>query len=429
MEENFFKFDKRIEDAAKTALDLCRPSFDKIEEIARYNGMKVLAAFTKYKVSEAHFVSSTGYGYDDAGREKLDKVFADALGAEAALVRHNFVSGTHTIAVALYGMLRPGDVMLAVTGKPYDTLDEVIGLRGEKMGSLKEFGIIYRQIELSADGEPDIETIKNSLKIQAAEDGKPVRMAYIQRSRGYSLRPSLTVEKIGEIAKAVKKVSPETIVVVDNCYGEFVEKEEPLAVGADLIMGSLIKNAGGGIADTGGYVAGRKDLVEMISYRLTCPGVGAEVGATLGQTRNMFRGLFFAPHVVGEAIKTAAFSAALFELLGFKATPRYNEQRTDIVETIELRSPGALCAFCRGIQSGSPVDSFVSPEPWSMPGYDSKVIMAAGAFTLGSSIELSADAPLRKPYAVWMQGGLTFESGRVGAMCAAQALADGSFLK
>lgn len=429
MEDNFFKFDKRIENAAKTALGLCRPMFDNIEDTARYNGMKVLAAFTKNKVSEAHFVSSTGYGYDDAGRERLDKVFADALGAESALVRHNFVSGTHTIAVALYGMLRPGDVMLAVTGKPYDTLDEVIGLRGEKMGSLKEFGIIYRQIELTAEGEPDIETIKNSLKTQAAEDGKPVRMAYIQRSRGYSLRPSLTVEKIGEIAKAVKEVSPETIVVVDNCYGEFVEKEEPLAVGADLIMGSLIKNAGGGIADTGGYVAGRKDLVEMISYRLTCPGVGAEVGATLGQTRNMFRGLFFAPHVVGEALKTAVFSAALFELLGYKATPRYNEPRTDIVETIELRSPGALCAFCRGIQSGSPVDSFVTPEPWAMPGYDSKVIMAAGTFTLGSSIELSADAPLRKPYAVWMQGGLTFESGRIGAMCAAQALADGSFLK
>jgi len=427
MEQSFFKFDKRIESAAEVALNLCSAPFEEIEKTARFNSMKVLSAFAKNKVSEAHFAGSTGYGYDDRGRETLDNVFADAFGAEAALVRHNFVSGTHAITTALFGVLRPGDIMLACTGKPYDTLDEVIGLRGKGMGSLMEYGVIYRQVDLK-DGEPDLEGIKAALSEQL-KNGTPVKMAYIQRSRGYSLRPSLTIAKIREIADLVKSVSPETAVVVDNCYGEFVEREEPTQAGADLIIGSLIKNAGGGIAETGGYIAGRRDLVELASYRLTAPGAGSEVGATLNQNRNMFKGFFFAPHVTAQALKTAVFASALFELLGFKATPRYNEPRTDIVETIELKNPQALIAFCRGIQSGSPVDSFVSPEPWDMPGYDSKVIMAAGAFTLGASIELSADAPLRKPYAVWMQGGLTFESGMTGVMCAAQALADGGFLK
>ena len=427
MEQSFFKFDKRIESAAEVALNLCSAPFEEIEKTARFNSMKVLSAFAKNKVSEAHFAGSTGYGYDDRGRETLDNVFADAFGAEAALVRHNFVSGTHAITTALFGVLRPGDIMLACTGKPYDTLDEVIGLRGKGMGSLMEYGVIYRQVDLK-DGEPDLEGIKAALSEQL-KNGTPVKMAYIQRSRGYSLRPSLTIAKIREVADLVKSVSPETAVVVDNCYGEFVEREEPTQAGADLIIGSLIKNAGGGIAETGGYIAGRRDLVELASYRLTAPGAGSEVGATLNQNRNMFKGFFFAPHVTAQALKTAVFASALFELLGFKATPRYNEPRTDIVETIELKNPQALIAFCRGIQSGSPVDSFVSPEPWDMPGYDSKVIMAAGAFTLGASIELSADAPLRKPYAVWMQGGLTFESGMTGVMCAAQALADGGFLK
>jgi cystathionine beta-lyase family protein involved in aluminum resistance len=422
MEQNFFHFDKKIELAAEKASELCSPTFEAIAATAQYNSMKVLSAFTQNKVSESHFAGSTGYGYDDRGRETLDLVFAQALGAQAALVRHNFVSGTHALATALFGLLRPGDVMLACTGKPYDTLDEVIGLRGEGMGSLRDFGVIYRQLELR-NGTPDIPAITEALK------GSHVKMAYIQRSRGYSLRPSLTIAKIKEIADAVKSASPETIIVVDNCYGEFVEKEEPTQIGADLIIGSLIKNAGGGIADTGGYIAGRRDLVELVSYRLTAPGVGAEVGATLNQSRGMFKGLFFAPHVTGEAVKTAVFAAALFELLGFKATPRHDAPRTDIVETIELGSADALIAFCRGIQSGSPVDSFVTPEPWDMPGYDSKVIMAAGAFTLGSSIELSADAPLREPYAVYLQGGLTYESGRAGVLCAAQALFDGGFLK
>lgn len=427
MEQNFFHFDKKIENAAETAINLCKPYFEKIEDTVRYNSMKMLSAFTQSKVSEPQFAGSTGYGYGDTGRETLDKVAARVFGAESALVRHNFVSGTHTIATALFGILRPGDLMLSCTGKPYDTLDEVIGLRGSGMGSLIEFGVKYDQVDLK-DGEPDIEAIKKKLS-EIAESGKPVKMAYIQRSRGYSLRPTLTIAKIKEIADAVKEVSPQTLIVVDNCYGEFVEKKEPTQVGADLIIGSLIKNAGGGIARTGGYVAGKSDLVESVSYRLTVPGAGAEVGATLGQNRNMFQGFFLAPHVVGEALKTAVFAAALFEMLGYKATPRYNEPRSDIVETIELRRPGALIAFCRGIQSGSPVDSFTTPEPWDMPGYDSKVIMAAGTFTLGASIELSADGPLRKPYAVWMQGGLTFETGCTGVMCAAQALADGGFLK
>ena len=428
MNQNFFQFDQKIEKAAEVALSLCRPSFSLIEETAQYNSMKVLAAFTQNKVSEAHFSGSTGYGYDDRGRETLDKVFAQAFGAQAALVRQQFVSGTHAIATALFGVLRPGDVMLACTGKPYDTLDEVVGLRGQGTGSLIDFGVVYRQIDLM-DGEPDIPQIVTALKSQLEETGKPVKMAYIQRSRGYSLRPSLTIEKIREIASAVKAASPETLVIVDNCYGEFVEKEEPVQAGADLMIGSLIKNAGGGIAQTGGYIAGRGDLVELAAYRLTAPGAGSEVGATLSESRNMFKGFFLSPHVVGEAVKTAVFAAALFELLGYKTTPRFDAPRTDIVQTVELGSPAALIAFCRGIQSGSPVDSHVAPEPWAMPGYDSKVIMAAGAFTLGSSIEHSADAPLRKPYAVWMQGGLTFESGRAGALCAAQALANGGFLK
>lgn len=427
MKQDFFKFDKRIKNTAETALKLCSGVFSEIEKTARYNGMKVLAAFTENKVSESLFAGSTGYGYDDRGREILDKVFATAFGAESALVRHNFVSGTHTISTALFGLLRPGDIMLACTGKPYDTLDEVIGLRGDGMGSLMEYGIIYRQVDLK-DGEPDIEGIKNTLTKQLNE-GVPAKIAYIQRSRGYSLRPSISIDKIREIASAVKEISPNTAVVVDNCYGEFVETEEPTQAGADLIIGSLIKNAGGGIAETGGYIAGRRDLVELASYRLTAPGAGMEVGATLGHSRNMYKGFFFAPHVTAQAVKTAVFSAALFELLGFNATPRYNEPRTDIVETIELKNPHAVEAFCRGIQSGSPVDSFVTPQPWDMPGYDNKVIMAAGTFTLGASIELSADAPLRKPYAVWMQGGLTFETGMIGVMCAAQALADGGFLK
>ena len=423
MNRKLFEFNPDIERAAAAAMRRCAEPFASIDDIAEQNGRKVLEAFIDCRVSESHFAGSTGYGYGDRGRETLDACFARALGAEDALVRHNFVSGTHALATALFGVLRPGDTMLACTGKPYDTLDEVIGLGKETdEGSLRDFGVRYRQVDLLPDGTPDLAGIRAAL-------ASPVKMAYIQRSRGYSLRPSLSTAAIETVCRAVKEVSPDTVVMVDNCYGEFVETREPTQAGADLMAGSLIKNAGGGMADTGGYIAGRHDLVELAACRLTTPGMGREVGATLGQTRNMFRGLYFAPHVTGQALKTAVFAAALFEELGYRATPPCDEARADIIETIELGDPEALKAFCWGIQHGSPVDSFVRPEPWDMPGYDSPVIMAAGAFTLGASIELSADAPLRPPYAVWMQGGLTFETGKAGIMLAAQTLADEGRMK
>lgn len=424
MVPDFLKIDPKLQNAADEAIRLCKEPFAHIEEIAEYNGMKVLNAFISNRVSETHFAGSTGYGYGDRGREVLDACFAQALGAEDALVRHNFVSGTHAIATALFGLLRPGDRMLACTGRPYDTLHEVIGLRGEGMGSLKDFGVSYDEIELLPSGEPDLEGIKEYLRLHPR-----TRMAYLQRSRGYTLRPSLTVEKIGQIAAAVKEISPETLVVVDNCYGEFTQRTEPTQHGADLIIGSLIKNPGAGMAKTGAYIAGKKELVELAAYRLTTPGMGREVGATLGENRNMFKGLFFAPQVTGEAIKTAVFAAAFFEKLGFKVTPRYDTPRCDIIETLELGSPEALIAFCKGMQKGAPVDSFVEPEPWDMPGYDSKVIMAAGAFTMGASIELSADAPLKPPFAAWMQGGLTFATGKAGVLLAAQTMLEGGFIK
>lgn len=420
---DYFHIDARIEKASEKAIITCAPAFARIERMAAKNSRKVLAAFAENHVSESHFAPSTGYGYGDRGRETLDRVFAQALGAEDALVRHHFVSGTHAISTALFALLRPGDVLLSCSGLPYDTLHGVIGLRGEGQGSLKDYGVAYEQIDLLPDGALDLQSAADRLRKGA------VKVAYLQRSRGYSLRPSLAVDTIAAFCGLVKRVSPKTLVVVDNCYGEFVEELEPPQVGADLIIGSLIKNPGGGMADSGGYIAGRHDLVELAGYRLTAPGVGREVGATLGNTRSLFKGLFFAPHVTAQALKTAVFAAALFEQLGFAATPRWDAPRTDIIETIELGSADALTAYCCGLQSGSPIDSFVRPEPWDMPGYDSPVIMAAGAFTLGASIELSADAPLRPPYAVWMQGGLTFETGMVGVQCAAQALLDGGLLK
>lgn len=413
---SFFKVDEKLKAVSETALKKCTEQFSAIDGITEYNQQKVLAAFINNGVSESHFAGSTGYGYDDRGRDTLEKVFADCVGAEASIFRHSFASGTHTLTVALFGILRPGDTMLCVTGRPYDTLIGVLGIDGHTDGSLKDFGIAYDQVDLKNDGTVDIETAEKKLK------EKHYAVAYIQRSRGYSLRPSLSVSEIGRIARAVKKVSPDTIVMVDNCYGEFVERLEPTEVGADLMAGSLIKNPGGGIARTGGYIAGRSDLVEKCGYRLTAPGVGLEVGASLGMTRELFLGLFSSPHVVGEALKTAVFTAALFGELGFKVNPSYDEPRADIIQTVLAGNDGALIAFCRGLQSGSPVDSFAAPEPGDMPGYDSKVIMAAGAFTLGASIELSADAPLREPYAVWMQGGLNFHSAKVGIMLAAQKM-------
>ncbi len=416
MEQSFFKIDEKVQTAAKKALEKIRPQFDITDEITEYNQQKVLSAFINNHVSESMFAESTGYGYGDRGREVIDRVFADIVGAEDALVRHNFTCGTHTLAVALYGMLRPGDVMLCVTGTPYDTIHSVIGIDGKGDGSLADYGIIYKQVDLK-DGKPDLEAIK------AAVTKEKIKLVYIQRSRGYSLRPSLSCEEIGEIAKVVKANSDADI-MVDNCYGEFTQKIEPTQVGADIIAGSLIKNAGGGLARTGGYVAGRADLVEKISYRLTTPGLGREVGATLGMSRELFMGIFFAPHTVGEAIKAAYFTAGLFEQFGFETTPKSTDPRFDIVQSVLLRNEENLIAFCQGMQSGAPIDAFVTPEPWDMPGYDNKVIMAAGAFIGGASIELSADAPLREPYAAWMQGGLNFHSAKTGIMLAAQKMAE-----
>ena len=418
----FFKIDDRILRAAEAAEQEAAPYFAKVAEVQRYNQEKMQAAFMQAGVSESHFVATTGYGYGDRGRDVLDAVYAYALGAEDALCRYNFVSGTHTLTVALFGMLRPGDTMLSVTGMPYDTLQGVIGLAGESSGSLKEFGIRYEQVDLRPDGTPDYEAMEAAITPRH-------RMVYIQRSRGYSLRPSLSVEEIGRIVEIAKRRAPGCIVMVDNCYGEYVQKIEPRAVGADLMAGSLIKNPGGGIAPTGGYIAGRRDLVEMCAYRLTTPGTGREIGCTLGNNRELFMGTFHAPNVTGEALKTAVFTAALFERFGFEVTPRYDEPRADIIQAVKLREREALCAFVRGIQQGAPVDSFVVPEPSPMPGYDSEVIMASGSFTLGAAIELSADAPLREPYAAWMQGGVNFDSGRLGAILAAQSMLQAGYLQ
>ncbi len=416
MKQNFFKIDQKVSDAAEKALELIKPQFAVTDEITEFNQQKVLSAFIKNNVSESMFAESTGYGYGDRGREVIDKVFADIVCAEDALVRHNFTCGTHTLAVALYGMLRPGDIMLCVTGTPYDTIHSVIGINGKGDGSLADYGIIYKQVDLK-DGKPDLDAIKEAVTKEK------IKLVYIQRSRGYSLRPSLSCEEIGEIAKVVKENSDADI-MVDNCYGEFTQTIEPTQVGADIIAGSLIKNAGGGLARTGGYVAGRADLVEKISYRLTTPGLGREVGATLGMSRELFMGIFFAPHTVGEAIKAAYFTAALFEQFGFGTTPTSSDPRFDIVQSVLLKNEENLIAFCQGMQSGAPIDAFVTPEPWDMPGYDNKVIMAAGAFIGGASIELSADAPLREPYAAWMQGGLNFHSAKMGIMLAAQKMAE-----
>lgn len=414
-----FNFSEELLTAADKAEDKTEAVFARIDEICRRNSEKVLKAFIDNGVADMHLKGTTGYGYGDDGRDKADQVFAQALGAEDALVRHGFVNGTHAISTALFGVLRPGDLLLAVTGRPYDTLEKVIF--GEKGGSLKEFGVNYKQIDLLPDGRPDIKAIM--------EQSRGAKAVYIQRSRGYSLRPSLTVSVIMEIAEAVKAVGSKAIIMVDNCYGEFVECVEPTSVGADLIIGSLIKNPGGGICSTGGYIAGKRELVELCSYRLTTVGTGKEVGCSLGQNREIFMGLYNAPLAVSNALKTSVFAAAFFEELGFTALPDYRAYRTDIICSIKLGSPERLIAFCEGIQAASPIDSMAAPEPWDMPGYNCQVIMAAGCFTMGSSIELSADAPLREPYAVWLQGGTSYFAARVGVMNAAQRIIDKGLMK
>lgn len=415
----FFEISNRIDELSKVALEKAKPVFEGIDQLTEYNQQKVLSAFIRNRVDETDFNTTTGYGYSDKGREKLDNLVADIFGAESAIIRAGaLASGTHTLAVCLYGILRPNDVMLCVTGTPYDTLHSTIGLNGKNMGdgTLADFGVHYQQIDLTENDEIDYEAVE-----ECAKD-KDIRMVYIQRSRGYSLRHTISIAEIEKVCEIVHRVNKRAIVMVDNCYGEFTEKLEPTQVGADLIAGSLIKNAGGGIAPSGGYIAGRKDLVELCGYRLTTPGLGTELGATLGQNRSIFMGLFNSPHVVGEALKTAIFAASLFTELGFKVTPEVTETRHDIIQAICLENSENLIAFCQGLQKGAPVDSYVTPEPWDMPGYDNQVIMSAGAFTSGSSIELSADAPLREPFAVWMQGGLNFHSGKLGVMLAAEEM-------
>lgn len=412
---DFFRFSSKLIELAEKAEQIC--DFSRTDNIREYNGAKVLSAFINNRVSEQCFYGSSGYGYGDMGREVLDKVYAEVFGTEDALVRHNFVSGTHALSTALWGVLRKGDKLISLTGTPYDTLEEVIGIRGEKgNGSLTDYGIEYDEIGLKPDGTPDYDLI--------SKKSAGAKVAYIQRSRGYSLRPAFTVSDIEKMCSAVRKTNPDAVIMVDNCYGEFVEKKEPTQCGADIVIGSLIKNPGGGIAQTGGYIAGRKDLIELCSYRLTCVGMGKEVGCTLSHNKEMFMGLFMAPDVVANAKKTADFAAALFTLLGFECSPSAEETRGDIITVVKLGDTERLKAFCCGIQKGAPVDSFVTPEPWDMPGYESQVIMAAGAFNMGASIELSADAPLREPYAAWMQGGITYTSGKTGVMLAAQEMLD-----
>ncbi|MBQ3161791.1 MAG: methionine gamma-lyase family protein [Oscillospiraceae bacterium] len=409
-----FEIDERILKLADKAEENCSARFAEIDRIARTNGEKVLRAFINNKVSAACMTGTTGYGYDDVGRDTLDKVYAEVMGAEDALVRHTFVSGTHALTCALFGVLRAGDKIVSLTGAPYDTLEEVIGIRGSGNGSLADYGVKYDQVDLLPDGKPNLGEI-----FQKVKDAK---VAYIQRSRGYSLRPTLTINGIAEIVKAVKNANPKVIVMVDNCYGEFVESREPIHVGADLIIGSLIKNPGAGIAETGGYIAGKKELVEQCAYRLTCVGMGKEVGCTLNQNKLMYQGLYFAPEVVANAVKTATFTSEIMTLLGFECFPKRDDVRGDIITAVLMKNPENLIAFCQGVQKGSPVDSYVTPEPWDMPGYDSQVIMAAGAFNMGASIELSADAPLREPFAAYVQGGLTYPTGRMGILVALQEM-------
>ncbi len=393
------------------------PIFASIDEVSFANTHKVMNAFRNHRVAANYFDGTSGYGYDDRGRDELDLIWAEVMGAEAALVRQQIVSGTHALTIGLFGILRPGDVMLSVAGKPYDTLEEVIGIAGEAgNGSLRDFGVDYDQVDLTPDGAFDIAAIEAKL----AAYGSRVKMVFIQRSKGYLNRKTLSVCEIGALARHIKSLSPDTFVVVDNCYGEFVEEVEPCAVGADLIIGSLIKNPGGGMAETGGYLAGTARAVELCSYRLTSVGVGGEAGATFGHNKSFYKGLFYAPHTVAQALKTAHLAAYIFEKLGYAVEPRWNETRHDIIQSVITGSREGLCAFCRGIQMGSPVDAHVTPEPWAMPGYTSEVIMAAGAFTQGSSIELSADGPMREPYTAFFQGGLTYESGKLAIMMAAE---------
>lgn len=409
-------FSKKITDLKREVLKESEPLFAHIEDVAEANTLKVLDAMRECRVSDAHFNTTTGYAYDDIGRGKLEELYAKIFGAERALVRTQFVSGTHALATVLFGILRPGDELVSLTGKPYDTMQTVIGYDNPSPGSLKEFGVLYNELPMVA-GKVDMAHIKDVITDKT-------KMVEIQRSRGYSMRSPLSIDDIRAITAEVHRIKPDCICFVDNCYGEFVDYEEPTQAGADIMAGSLIKNPGGGIAPTGGYIVGRDDLVELASYRLTAPGMGDELGASLSNNRLLFQGLFLAPHVVSQAIKGAIFAAGMFAKLGYKTLPLPMEVRGDIIQAIELGSADKLIAFCGGIQKYSPVDSFAAPEPWDMPGYADKIIMAAGTFVQGASIEFSADGPLREPYNVYLQGGLTFEHAIIGIMGAAQAVLD-----
>ena len=406
---------EKVYDYSENIIAGLKERFEKIDETAEYNQMKVINAMQKNHVAEMHLNGTSGYGYNDDGRDTLEQVYADIFKAEAALVRPQIICGTHALNIALSSNLRPGDELLSPVGKPYDTMDEIIGIRPSK-GSLAEYGVSYRQVDLLADGSFDYENIKKAIN-------EKTKLVTIQRSKGYASRPTLSVERIGELISFIKEIKPDVICMVDNCYGEFVERIEPTEVGADMIVGSLIKNPGGGLAPCGGYIAGTKECVEQAAYRLSSPGLGKEVGATIGGVnKEFYQGLFLAPTVVAGALKGAIFAANAYEKLGFKVVPDGKEERYDIIQAVELRSAKGLIAFCKGIQAAAPVDSFVTPEPWAMPGYDDDVIMAAGAFVQGSSIELSADGPLREPYAAYFQGGLTWYHAKLGLIMSMQKM-------
>ncbi|MCT4618748.1 MAG: methionine gamma-lyase family protein [Marinisporobacter sp.] len=419
--ENFLKeqmnINSKIYNLALEVEKEIEESFKHIDEIKEYNQYKVLKVMQDAKISDMHFNWNTGYGYDDVGREAIEKVYANLFKTEDAIVRPTIVNGTHALTLCLTGIMRPNDEILSATARPYDTLEEVIGIRGEGKGSLKEFGVTYNQVDFKPNGEVDLELLAKAIT-------EKTKMVYIQRSTGYSWRNALMIEDIKKIVEIAKAIKPDVICMVDNCYGEFLDIIEPTEVGVDIMAGSLIKNPGGGLALTGGYIVGRKDLIELIAYRMTSPGIGKECGLTFGLTRSMFQGLFMAPKVVSEAIKGSIFCARLFEKLGYEVAPKHNENRSDIIQSIKMGNPESVIAFCQGIQAAAPVDSFVTPEPWNMPGYDSPVIMAAGAFVQGSSIELSADAPIKEPYIVYFQGGLTYEHAKYGVMRGLQTMVD-----
>ena len=407
--EKVLKFARETEAALKER-------FEEIDGVAEYNQLKVIKAMQEARVSDIHFAGTTGYGYNDLGRDTLEEVYARAFHGEDALVRPQLISGTNALTVALSGNLRPGDEILSPVGKPYDTLEEVIGIR-DSVGSLKEFGITYSQVDLLPDGGFDFEGIRKAIN-------ERTKLVEIQRSKGYATRPTLSVARIGELISFIKSIKPDVICMVDNCYGEFVETLEPTDVGADMAVGSLIKNPGGGLAPIGGYICGRSDLIEQCAYRLTTPGLGKEVGASLGVNRQFIQGFFMAPTVVNAAVKGAIFAANLYEKLGFKVIPDGKEDRHDIIQAVEFHDPEKLIAFCEGIQKASPIDSYVTPIPWDMPGYDSQVIMAAGTFVSGASIELSADGPMKEPYAVYFQGGLTYPHAKYGIIMSLQRMAE-----